>query len=127
MMGFVRTNSDHHSVVIAEAEVNTLNHVAFLLPAWEDVMIASGRMMDEGHPIGWGPGRHGPGDNVFAYFVSPDGFVIEHTAEVLQVDDDYRVGGPDDWTWPSGRTDQWGISPPKTGACKTAQLAIPFA
>lgn len=127
MMGFVRTNSDHHAVVIADAPVNTLNHVAFLLPTWEDVMLASGRMVDEGHPIGWGPGRHGPGDNVFAYFVSPDGFVVEHTAEVLQVDDGYRVGGPEDWTWPPGRSDQWGICPPKTGECKTAQLAIPFA
>ncbi|MEG3167961.1 VOC family protein [Sphingomonas sp. LB3N6] len=127
MMGFVRTNSDHHTVVIADAPVNTLNHVAFLLPSWEGVMIASGRMVDRGDPIGWGPGRHGPGDNVFAYFVSPDGFVVEHTAEVLQVDDGYRVGGPEDWTWPPGRTDQWGICPPKTGACKAAQLAIPFA
>lgn len=127
MMAFVRTNSDHHSVVIAEAKVNTLNHVAFQLPTWEGVMRASGRMVDAGFPIGWGPGRHGPGDNVFAYFVSPDGFVIEHTAEVLQVDDSYRVGRPEDWTWPPGRTDQWGICPPKTPECKAAQLAIPFA
>jgi catechol-2,3-dioxygenase len=127
MMAFVRTNSDHHSVVIAEARVNTLNHVAFQLPTWEGVMRASGRMVDHGLPIGWGPGRHGPGDNVFAYFVDPFGFVIEYTAEVLQVDDDYHVGGPDDWTWPAGRTDQWGIAPPKTEACKAAQLAIPFA
>ena len=127
MMAFVRTNADHHSVVIAQAGVNTLNHVAFQLPTWEGVMRASGRMVDAGHPIGWGPGRHGPGDNVFAYFVDPSGFVVEHTAEVLQVDEDYRVGGPADWTWPPGRSDQWGICPPKTPECKAAQLAIPFA
>lgn len=127
MMGFVRTNTDHHSVVIASAAVDTLNHVAFQLPGWEGVMKASGRMVDAGFPIGWGPGRHGPGDNVFAYFIDPHGFVIEHTAEVLQVDDAYRVGAPEDWTWPPGRTDQWGICPPKSAACKTAQLAIPFA
>ena len=127
MMAFVRTNRDHHSVVIADAAVNTLNHVAFQMPDWEGVMRASGRMVDNGFPIGWGPGRHGPGNNVFAYFVDPFGFVIEYTADVLQVDDDYRVGGPDDWTWPPGRTDQWGIAPPKTPACKAAQLAIPFA
>lgn len=127
MMAFVRTNSDHHSVVIADAAVNTLNHVAFQLPTWEGVMRASGRMVDAGFPIGWGPGRHGPGNNVFAYFVDPVGFVIEHTADVLQVDDDYRVGRPADWTWPDGRVDQWGIAPPKTARCKAAQLAIPFA
>lgn len=127
MMAFVRTNRDHHSVVIAEAGVNTLNHVAFQLATWEGVMRACGRMIDRGFPIGWGPGRHGPGDNIFAYFVDPFGFVVEYTTEVLQLDDDYRVGGPEDWTWPPGRTDQWGIAPPKTAACKAAQLAIPFA
>jgi catechol-2,3-dioxygenase len=126
MMGFVRTNSDHHSIVIAQAPVNTLNHVAFLLPTWEGVMLASGRLIDHGHPIAWGVGRHGPGDNVFAYFVDPFGFVVEHTAEVLQVDDQYRIGGPEDWTWAPGRTDQWGIAPPKSEACKAAQLAVPF-
>jgi len=127
MMAFVRTNSDHHSVVIADAAVNTLNHVAFQLPDWEGVMRAAGRMLDAGFQIGWGPGRHGPGNNVFAYFVDPFGFVIEYTADVLQVDDAYRVGGPEDWTWPPGRTDHWGIAPPKSDACKAAQLAIPFA
>jgi len=127
MMAFVRTNSDHHSVVIADAPVNTLNHIAFQLPEWEGVMRAAGRMVDHHFPIGWGPGRHGPGNNVFAYFVDPFGFVVEYTADVLQVDDGYRAGGPDDWTWPAGRTDQWGIAPPKTVECKAAQLAIPFA
>lgn len=126
MMAFVRTNADHHSVVIADAAVDTLNHVAFQMGDWEGVMQASGRMVDAGLPIGWGPGRHGPGNNVFAYFVDPFGVVIEYTADVLQVDDDYRVGGPGDWVWPAGRTDQWGIAPPKTTACKAAQLAIPF-
>lgn len=127
MMAFVRTNRDHHSVVIADAPVNTLNHVAFQLPGWEGVMRASGRMVDRHFPIGWGPGRHGPGNNVFAYFVDPFGFVIEYTADVLQVDEHYRVGRPEDWTWPPGRSDQWGIAPPKTLECKAAQLAIPFA
>ena len=127
MMAFVRTNDDHHSIVIADAPVNTLNHVAFQLPDWESVMRASGRMIDHGYPIGWGPGRHGPGNNVFAYFVDPFGFVIEYTADVLQVSDDYRVGTPSDWIWPEGRTDQWGIAPPKSTACKAAQLAVPFA
>ena len=126
LMAFVRTNSDHHAVVIADAPVNGLNHVAFLMPDLESVMRGSGRLIDHGHPIGWGVGRHGPGDNVFAYFVDPAGFVIEYTAEVLQVDDSYVVRGPSDWTWPPGRTDHWGIAPPKPEHVKAAQLAIPF-
>ncbi len=126
IMGFVRTNSDHHTIVLATAPVETLNHIAFNHRNWEDVMKASGRLVDEKQPIGWGPGRHGPGHNIFAYFLDPFGIVVEHTAEMLQVDENYRVGGPQDWTWPPGRTDHWGIAPPKTDACKAAQLAIAF-
>ena len=126
LMAFLCCNSDHHAVVLAEAPRNGLNHVAFLMPDLESVMRGSGRMVDHGHPIGWGVGRHGPGDNVFAYFVDPAGAVIEYTAEVLQIDDSYVAKGPGDWVWPPGRTDQWGIAPPKSDACKAAQLAVPF-
>jgi catechol 2,3-dioxygenase len=127
MMAFLRCNDDHHAVVLADSGVNGMNHIAFMMPDWESVMRGAGRMVDNGHPIGWGVGRHGPGDNIFAYFVDPTGFVIEYTAEVLQVDDTYRVGGPGDWTWPPGRTDHWGIAPPKPESVKRAQLAIRFA
>lgn len=126
LMAFLCCNSDHHAVVVAEAPRNGLNHVAFLMPNLESVMRGSGRMIDHGFPIGWGVGRHGPGDNVFAYFVDPTGAVIEYTAEVLQIDDSYVAKGPGDWVWPPGRTDQWGIAPPKSDACKKAQLAVPF-
>jgi catechol 2,3-dioxygenase len=126
LMAFVRCNADHHAVVIAEAPVHGLNHIAFLLPDIESVMRGSGRLVDAGYPIGWGVGRHGPGDNVFAYFVDPLGVVVEYTAEVLQVDDSYRFRGPDEWRWPAGRTDHWGIAPPKPDYVKQAQLAVPF-
>ncbi|WP_291820631.1 VOC family protein [Bosea sp. (in: a-proteobacteria)] len=124
LMAFLRCNSDHHAVVLAEAKASGLNHIAFLVPDWESVMRASGRLVEAGYPISWGVGRHGPGDNVFAYFVDPVGFVVEFTAEVLQVDDAYRVRGPSEWVWPPGRTDHWGIAPPKPDHVKAAQTAI---
>lgn len=126
-MAFLRCNCDHHAVVLANSGVDGLNHVAFMMPEWESVMRGSGRMIDDGFPIGWGVGRHGPGNNVFAYFVDPFGFVIEYTAEVLEVDDSYQAHGPDYWVWPPGRTDRWGIAPPKPEYLKKAQLAIRFA
>lgn len=127
LMAFLCCNADHHTVVLAEAPANGLNHVAFLMPDLESVMRGSGRVVDHGYPIGWGVGRHGPGDNVFAYFVDPQGVVIEYTAEVLQVDDSYRPRGPQEWVWPPGRTDHWGIAPPKSEACKKAQISIGFS
>jgi catechol-2,3-dioxygenase len=125
-MAFLRCNDDHHAVVLADSAVNGLNHIAFMMPDLESVMRGAGRMVDHGYPIGWGVGRHGPGNNIFAYFLDPFGTVIEYTAEVLQVDDSYVVRGPEDWTWPPGRTDHWGIAPPKSAQVKDAQLAIRF-
>ena len=125
-MAFLRCNDDHHAVVLADSGVNGLNHIAFMMPDLESVMRGAGRMIDHGYPIGWGVGRHGPGNNIFAYFVDPFGIVIEYTAEVLQVDDSYVVRGPEEWTWPPGRTDHWGIAPPKSTQVKDAQLAIRF-
>lgn len=127
LMAFLCCNADHHAVVLAEAPANGLNHVAFLMPDLESVMRGSGQVVDHGYPVGWGVGRHGPGDNVFAYFVDPQGVVIEYTAEVLQVDDSYRLRGPEEWVWPPGRTDHWGIAPPKSDDCKRAQISIGFS
>jgi catechol-2,3-dioxygenase len=126
-MAFLQCNADHHAIVLADSGVDGLNHVAFMTPDWESVMRVSGRMIDHGYPIGWGVGRHGPGNNIFAYFVDPFGFVIEYTAEVLEVDDDYEPHGPDYWVWPPGRTDHWGIAPRKPEYVKDAQLAVRFA
>ena len=130
IMAFIRIPQeglgDHHSIALADADNDCLNHVAFVMPDVESVMRGGGRRTDAGYGIEWGPGRHGPGDNAFNYFVGPSDFVIEYTAEVEQVDNSYVVGGPDDWKWPPGRVDQWGISAPPSARLKQAQRAIAF-
>jgi catechol 2,3-dioxygenase len=126
IMAFLNCNHDHHSIALGDSDNDALNHIAFLMPDVESVMRGGGRMKDAGFAIEWGPGRHGPGDNAFNYFVGPFGEVIEYTAEVEQVDDSYRPGQPSDWTWPAGRVDQWGISAPPSARLKQAQRAVLF-
>jgi catechol 2,3-dioxygenase-like lactoylglutathione lyase family enzyme len=126
-MSFLTTDQDHHCVVLAHSPINGLNHVAFMMPDLESVMRGSGQVVLAGTEIAWGVGRHGPGDNVFAYFIDPFGTVIEYTAEVLQIDESYVIKRPEDWDWPPGRIDHWGICPPKSDHCKAAQLAVPYA
>ncbi len=109
-MTFVRCNRTHHCIAYARAGYSSLNHIAFEMRDLDAVMRGIGRMRDAGYDCVWGPGRHGPGHNVFGYFVAPFGANIEYTAEVEEVGDDYRVGGPEDWKWPPGRMDHWGIS-----------------
>lgn len=127
IMAFMRCNSDHHSVALGDTDNHALNHIAFLMSDLDAVMRGGGRMKDAGFPIEWGPGRHGPGDNAFNYFIGPFGIVIEYTAEVQQVDDSYPSGRPEDWIWPPGRVDQWGISQPPSARLKAAQREVFFA
>jgi catechol 2,3-dioxygenase len=127
IMAFMRCNNDHHSVALGDTDNNALNHIAFLMPDIDAVMRGGGRMQEAGFPIEWGPGRHGPGDNAFNYFIGPFDLVIEYTAEVEQIDDSYQTGQPSDWTWPPGRVDQWGISQPPSARLKEAQRAVVFA
>jgi catechol 2,3-dioxygenase-like lactoylglutathione lyase family enzyme len=125
-MTFVRCNRKHHALAYAHSEVSSLNHIAFEMNDCDGVMRGIGRMRDAGYDVVWGPGRHGPGNNVFGYFIAPFGGVIEYTAEVSEVADDYRVGAPDDWKWPPGRMDQWGISTKDTARISVAERRFRF-
>ncbi|GLV26412.1 VOC family protein [Sphingobium sp. Cam5-1] len=109
-MVFVRCNESHHSTAFARAGFSSLNHIAFEMADMDAVMRGIGRLRDHGMVPAWGPGRHGPGANVFAYFIAPFGPVIEFSTAVEKVPDDYKAGAPEDWTWPEGRIDQWGMS-----------------
>jgi catechol 2,3-dioxygenase len=127
LLTFIRCNSDHHSIAFHPGERSTLHHIAFEMADIDSVMRGAGRMRDAGRPIEWGLGRHGPGNNVFAYFVGPDDFVIEYTAEVEQVGEDAPVRSPKDWAYPPGHSDLWGATPPPSERMKAAQKKIEFA
>jgi len=127
LLTFLRCNSDHHNVAFHPGKSPTLHHIAFEMDSIDSVMRGAGRMRDAGHPIEWGPGRHGPGNNVFAYFVGPDDFVVEYTAEIEQVDERYRVRQPAEWVYPPGHSDLWGATPPPSERMKAAQNKIRFA
>jgi 2,3-dihydroxy-p-cumate/2,3-dihydroxybenzoate 3,4-dioxygenase len=111
-MNFIRCNSLHHSVAYVGSTISSLNHIAFEMISLEAVMRGIGRVMDTGRMPAWAPGRHGPGNNVFAYFIAPFGACVEYTADVQRVDDNYRTGQPEDWKWPPNRIDQWGVAKP---------------
>lgn len=106
-MVFLRCNRAHHCIVLAPGQWTSLNHVAFEVQDIDEVMRALGRMRHAGFDTIWGPGRHGPGGNVFCYFLDPADNVIEYTAELLEVDEDW-VGG--EWERTQENADVWGTS-----------------
>ena len=125
-MRFLRCNRKHHCVAYAKSEFASLNHIAFEMPSLDAVMRGITRLREAGFEPVWGPGRHGPGNNVFGYFVAPYGGVVEYTAEVSEVGDDYRVGAPEDWKWPPGRMDHWGLSKKDTAKTGPAERVLRF-
>jgi catechol 2,3-dioxygenase-like lactoylglutathione lyase family enzyme len=125
-MVFVRCNDSHHSVAFARAGLASLNHVAFEMADLDAVMRGIGRLRDTGLAPAWGPGRHGPGANVYAYYVAPFGPVIEFSTAVDKVSEDHKVGGPEDWTWPANRIDQWGMSDKDSDSLRAAEERFRF-
>jgi len=119
-------NSDHCSIVLCKTNLPTLNHIAFDMADFDSVMRGMGRMKDNGYPIEWGPGRHGPGDNVFAYFCGPDEVPLEYAAEILQVDDNYAPRPSSYWKFAPGRSDQWGITQPRSARYYRVQRLFGF-
>jgi catechol 2,3-dioxygenase-like lactoylglutathione lyase family enzyme len=122
-MVFLRCATDHHSIAFNRADYASVNHVAFEMPSLDSFMRGIGRMKGAGQAPGWGPGRHGPGDNPFAYFVSPQGFAIEFTAEVQQVGEDHQPQ-----IWPRDvpeKVDQWQTAGPPSLAMRTVMAGRP--
>ena len=111
MMEFLRCSADHHSVAIFRNNGPSLNHVAYELPNIDGLMRGAGRVTQSGFDIEWGVGRHGPGSNVFSYFIEPNGFVAEYTTELDQLDDATHVPqGPDYWQKIMPNPDRWGLA-----------------
>jgi catechol 2,3-dioxygenase-like lactoylglutathione lyase family enzyme len=123
-MVFLRCNSDHHSIAFTRANYASVNHVAFEVPSIDEFMRSIGRMKQKGHVPTWGPGRHGPGNNPFAYFVSPAGFVIEFTSELQQIDEATHQAQ----VWPRDKPDamdRWMTAGPPTPAQRAVMQGRP--
>ena len=112
-MDFVRCSADHHSIALARGHGAGLNHMAYEVPNFDGLMRGAGRMKQGGFDIEWGVGRHGPGDNIFTYFIEPNGFVTEYTTEVEQIDEATHLAGDGAfWARKMPMPDRWGMAIP---------------
>ena len=123
-MVFMRCSTDHHSIALVRNKYPAVNHVAFEMPGIDDYMRGIGRMKQKGQVPSWGPGRHGPGNNPFAYFVSPSGYVIEFVAELQQIDEATHEAKVWSRTDPEAM-DQWMTAGPPTPAMRTVMAGRP--
>lgn len=108
-LAWLRCNSDHHGVGIMQGTPG-LNHYAFELESWGSIETFADHMIQRDVRFIWGPGRHGPGDNLFSYLQDADGSMFELFTDILQIEDESTYA-PREWEATATSLNQWGPGP----------------
>lgn len=118
---FLRCNADHHAVNFMESSKNEgLHHVAFEARDIVHLKDILDTFAKHDVRLQWGPGRHGPGHNIFSYHGDPDGNRIEVFTEIDRILDERDPHweprpwheefpmGPKQWPLETATANQWG-------------------
>ncbi len=110
-MSFLHCYRDHHTLALVPGRHAGVQHIAYDVAVLDNVMRALGAFRRRGIPCLWGPGRHGPGNNVFTYYRDPAGTIVEYYAEMEQIPDDALPSEERFWG-PEWSGDRWGVAGP---------------
>jgi len=101
---WMRSNHEHHTLACFRHSRQGIDHHSYEAGDWSLIKDWCDRMGDRRIRIIWGPGRHGPGNNLFIFIEDPDGNWIEISAE-LEV---MRDRAPMDWPHEEHTLNSWG-------------------
>ena len=79
---FLRSDPEHHSFAVFRAPESRPDHHCYETNGWMDIRDWADRMGSLNIALWWGPGRHGPGNNLFFMIEDPDGYKVEFSAEL---------------------------------------------
>ena len=82
---FLRSDPEHHSLAIFRAPDSALDHHAYETTCWNDIRDWADHFAGLRVPLSWGPGRHGPGNNLFLMVRDPDDNLVEFSAELEEM------------------------------------------
>ena len=86
---FLRCNADHHAANFLEStKFSGMHHVAYEMRDLNHLQTTLDHLARNDFRLHWGPGRHGPGHNVFTYHRDPDGNTIELFTQLDQMIDE---------------------------------------
>lgn len=108
---WLRCNPEHHSLAIARLNRVGLHHVAYDVVDFTALVHQADHLARHGRSLLYGPGRHGPGHNQFAYFQDLDNQIVEFTCDSLQIWDD-EAYEPMRWSASEKWINVWGQDPP---------------
>jgi catechol 2,3-dioxygenase-like lactoylglutathione lyase family enzyme len=124
VMSFLRCNAEHHSIAFNAAPHASYNHTSWTMGSIDELFRAQGRVRAAGVPLAWGTGRHGPGHQVFNYFVEPSGYVVELIADGDMIPDE-SAWQPTVWVRAPQFMDLWGTSGPPSAEIRAAMAGVP--
>ena len=84
---FMRGNHEHHNLACFYQDRAGIDHHSYEAGEWDTIRDWADHLADKGVQLMWGPGRHGPGNNLFIFIVDPDDNWIEISAELEVVHD----------------------------------------
>ena len=84
---FYRSTPEHHSFAMFLSDTARPDHHAYEVSCWNDIRDWADHMSDLYINLWWGPGRHGPGNNLFFMVEDPDGYKVEVSAELETMED----------------------------------------
>ena len=102
---FLRGDCEHHCFAIFAASSKRLDHHCYETGGWDQVRDWADRLAEHNIPIVWGPGRHGPGHNLFFMINDIDGNWLEFSADLELIKADRPVGV---WEHCEKTLNQWG-------------------
>ena len=108
-MAFLRCERKHHVIVFNRAEYASVHHIAYMMTNVDDVMKGVANLRDRGQEPAWGPGRHGPGNNIFCYYMDPAGYVVEFSSDMEYIEDE-AMRKPAVWRLAPATADVWGTA-----------------
>jgi catechol 2,3-dioxygenase-like lactoylglutathione lyase family enzyme len=109
---WLRCDRDHHGIALRQAAENTMHHYAFELEGWGTIERYADGLALLGKRLIWGPGRHGPGRNLYTYTPDPENAIVEGYADLLAIDDEANYV-PIDWDERGAQAlNLWGPPPP---------------
>lgn len=81
-------NRQHHILGIVKSHAAGLHHYSFEFPDFS-MYCRLGDLLDlHDRQLIWGPGRHRPGDNTFAYYLDSSGAMVECAGPMSMIADD---------------------------------------
>ena len=79
---FFTLDHEHHSIAVFKADSCRIDHHSYELADWNQIRDWADHFAALGIQLTWGPGRHGPGNNLFIFIEDPEGNWIELSAEI---------------------------------------------